>query len=77
MSYWIEIDESLKSAEDRVCQVSPDQLFEPRDVGRKALPSTVIGLLVHLAEHTQRHLGQAITLTQVVRGSRVPHFTTR
>jgi hypothetical protein len=30
----------------------------------------VIGLLVHLAEHTQRHLGQAITLAQVLRGFR-------
>lgn len=66
------IDESLKTAEDRVCQVNPEELFKFRSVGRQALPSTVIGLLVHLAEHTQRHLGQAITLTQVLRGLRVP-----
>jgi uncharacterized damage-inducible protein DinB len=66
------IDQSLQSAELRVRQVDPEHLFDPRGVGRKALPSTVIGLLVHLAEHTQRHLGQAITLSQLVRGSRVP-----
>jgi hypothetical protein len=36
-------------------------LTEPRYVGRKMLPSTVIGLLTHIAEHTQRHVGQAIT----------------
>jgi uncharacterized damage-inducible protein DinB len=68
------IDVSLKRAEQRVRQVDPEQLFEFRGVGRKGLPSTVIGLLLHLAEHTQRHLGQAITLAQVIRGSRVPPF---
>ena len=65
------VDDSLQGAEDRLRQVDPAQLFDFRGVGRKSLPSTVIGLLVHLAEHTQRHLGQAITLAQVVRGSRV------
>ncbi len=33
-------------------------LTDHRGVGRKQLPSTVIGLLVHGAEHTMRHLGQ-------------------
>jgi len=46
-----------------------DQLLEPRAVGRKALPSTVIGLLFHAAEHTTRHLGQAITTAKIVRGT--------
>jgi uncharacterized damage-inducible protein DinB len=67
-----EIEISSRRAEDRVRQVDPDQLFSFRGVGRKNLPSTVIGLLVHLAEHTQRHLGQAITLAQVVRRSAAP-----
>ena len=35
-------------------------LTEPRPVGRGRLPSTVLGLLVHAAEHTQRHLGQLL-----------------
>jgi uncharacterized damage-inducible protein DinB len=65
------IHQSLQRAEERLGQVDPAELFQIRAVGRKELPSTVIGLLVHLAEHTQRHLGQAITLAQVVRGSRV------
>ena len=33
------------------------RLTEVRTVGRKALPSTVQGLLFHAAEHTMRHLG--------------------
>jgi hypothetical protein len=30
----------------------------------------VIGLLVHLAEHTTRHVGQAITTAHVFEGNR-------
>ena len=37
-----------------------------RGVGKKQLPSTVGGLLVHIAEHTQRHVGQAITTSKIV-----------
>ncbi len=36
-----------------------------RTVGRLALPSTVLGLLVHAAEHTQRHVGQLIVTARV------------
>ena len=43
-------------------------LLEARGVGRLALPSTVIGLLFHAAEHTQRHVGQIITTARIVRG---------
>jgi len=43
-------------------------LTTARVVGRRALPSTVVGLLVHAAEHTQRHAGQAMTIARVVRG---------
>lgn len=42
-------------------------LLEPRGVGRRQLPSTVLGLLVHTAEHTQRHVGQIITTAKIVR----------
>jgi hypothetical protein len=43
-------------------------LLEPRQVGRARLPSTVIGLLVHAAEHTQRHAGQIVTTVKIVKG---------
>ena len=45
------------------------QLREPRGVGRKMLPTTVIGLLTHIAEHTQRHVGQAISAAKLARFS--------
>jgi uncharacterized damage-inducible protein DinB len=44
-------------------------LDEAREVGRARLPSTVLGLLVHAAEHAQRHSAQIITMRKVI-GSR-------
>lgn len=44
------------------------ELLEARAVGRHALPSTVLGLLFHAAEHAQRHAGQLATTARVVQG---------
>ena len=41
-------------------------LTQARGVGRQGLPSTVLGLLVHAAEHTQRHVGQLLVTSRVV-----------
>jgi uncharacterized damage-inducible protein DinB len=54
------LDESFHRAEQTVRAIDPAALVEPRAVGRKQLPTTVIGLLTHIAEHTQRHVGEAI-----------------
>jgi uncharacterized damage-inducible protein DinB len=56
-----ELDRSLRNAEAIVRRLDPSTLAAPRFVGRKRLPTTVIGLLTHIAEHTQRHVGQAIS----------------
>jgi len=55
-------------ADARVRAVDSGTYEEARGVGRQRLPTTVGGLLVHCAEHTQRHIGQAVTTAQVVRG---------
>ena len=47
-----------------------DELLEARAVGRAQLPSTVLGLLFHAAEHTTRHVGQAITTAKLIAGDR-------
>jgi uncharacterized damage-inducible protein DinB len=65
------VDAQLSSAEARLRTVSKDSMEEPRYIGKKRLPSTVLGLLVHVAEHTQRHLGQAITTAKLARETRV------
>ncbi len=46
-----------------------NSLPEWRGVGRAQLPSTVIGLLVHAAEHTTRHVGQLLVTARVVRAA--------
>jgi hypothetical protein len=62
-----DVDRALRRAEETIRAIDPATLAEPRWVGRKRLPATVIGLLVHIAEHTQRHLGQAISAAQLAR----------
>jgi len=44
-----------------------ESLLERRTVGRAQLPTTVLGLLFHVAEHTQRHTGQLIATAKTVR----------
>ena len=46
--------------------VNPDALTEIRTVGRKNVPSTVLGLLFHAAEHTMRHTGQLLVTTRIL-----------
>lgn len=48
---------------------APASLLEPRLVGRRRLPSTVLGLLYHAAEHVTRHTGQMATTARILRGT--------
>jgi hypothetical protein len=61
------MDAAFRRSEEQLRQIDPETLYDARSVGRKALPTTVIGLIVHLAEHTQRHLGQAVTTIKMLR----------
>ena len=45
-------------------------LLKPRTVGRAQLPSTVLGLIFHAAEHASRHTGQIVTTAKAVRHER-------
>lgn len=73
---WRELSEELartwKQSFTRIQQLSetPSLLHDPRAVGRKNLPTTVAGLLVHVADHTQRHVGQAITTAKMLLAQR-------
>ena len=58
----------LERALGRVRGFRPESYEAARGIGRKRLPTTVGGLLVHCAEHTQRHVGQAVTTAKLVRG---------
>ncbi len=61
------VEASLLRAETVIRAIVPATFSDARWVGRKRLPTTVIGLLVHIAEHTQRHLGQAISAAKLAR----------
>jgi uncharacterized damage-inducible protein DinB len=50
----------------RIRSFSPGQMEEQRKVGKKQLPTSVGSLLVHVADHTQRHVGQAITTAKIL-----------
>jgi len=61
------ISAAFEKAECAARALDPARLADSRRVGRKQLPTTVIGLLVHIAEHTQRHVGQAISAAKLAR----------
>ena len=61
-------DAAVERALMQLRATSQQALLEPREVGRAKLLSTVIGLLFHAAEHTQRHSGQLTTTAKIVRG---------
>ena len=46
--------------------VKEEQLLETRGVGRANIPSTMLGLLVHAAEHTMRHVGQLLVTVKLI-----------
>jgi uncharacterized damage-inducible protein DinB len=61
-----ELEQALSRSTTRVRALAALGLEAPRVVGKKQLPSTVGGLLVHIAEHTQRHVGQTVVTAKIV-----------
>ena len=59
------LNDAFRDAEAVIRATDPATLGDARTVGRKRLPTTVIGLLTHIAEHTQRHVGQAIVTAKL------------
>ena len=60
------LDTEMQRCLTRLKNFQAATLEEPRFVGRKMIPSTVIGLLVHAAEHTQRHTGQLLVTSRIL-----------
>ena len=56
-----DVDRIIDAAFDQLRATPRTALLDDRKVGRAGLPATVLGLLFHAAEHTTRHVGQAIT----------------
>jgi uncharacterized damage-inducible protein DinB len=62
-----ELTASLERSKERLLALQTADFTMARAVGKKRLPTTVGGLVVHIADHTQRHVGQAITTAKIVR----------
>jgi uncharacterized damage-inducible protein DinB len=60
-------DRTVDAALEQLRSTEEATLTEHREVGRGRLPSTVIGLLFHACEHSQRHLGQLLVTSRVIR----------
>ena len=65
-----EFHQGLDGAAERVRAFAGADLEQPRSVGKKQLPTSLGGLLVHLADHTQRHTGQIVTTAKLIKASR-------
>jgi uncharacterized damage-inducible protein DinB len=59
-------DDAVEAGLAQLRSTREASLLDAREVGRARLPSTVIGLLFHAAEHTQRHAGQLATTARIV-----------
>jgi uncharacterized damage-inducible protein DinB len=64
-----EVNATIDRALAQLRSTSPSALLDERRVGRARLPSNVLGLLFHAAEHSTRHLGQAITTARILAGT--------
>ncbi len=60
-------NQQIEISLQKLQNIKLETLTEPRGVGRKQLPSTVFGLLIHAAEHTQRHVGQLLVTVKVLK----------
>ena len=61
------LDAQVDKALAQLSATNEQTLTEERLVGRARIPSTVMGLLFHSAEHTMRHVGQLYVTAKVIR----------
>lgn len=62
-------DKEVDRALEELSKVNPDTLLEARGVGRKQIPTTLIGLYVHAAEHSMRHIGQLLVTARIIKSA--------
>jgi uncharacterized damage-inducible protein DinB len=60
------VEASFSNAAERVRASATADFDTFRGVGRKQLPTSIGGALIHVADHTQRHVGQVVTTAKVL-----------
>lgn len=63
-------DKRIALAIEELKAVNVETLTEARGVGRKQIPTTLMGLYVHAAEHSMRHVGQLLVTVKVLKSSK-------
>jgi uncharacterized damage-inducible protein DinB len=64
------VEISFSDAADRINVLATADLNTPRFVGRKQMPTSIGGAMIHVADHTQRHTGQVVTTAKVIKALR-------
>jgi uncharacterized damage-inducible protein DinB len=64
------VEASFSTAAQRIRVLASADLNTSRAVGRKQLPTSIGGALIHVADHTQRHVGQVVTTAKVLKAMR-------
>jgi uncharacterized damage-inducible protein DinB len=65
-----EVEVAFTDAAERIRVLATANLDTPRFVGRKQLPTSIGGAMIHVADHTQRHVGQVVTTAKVIKALR-------
>lgn len=61
-----QFNNQVETALEQLKNTKQELIFETRYVGRKQIPSKVLGLLFHAAEHIQRHTGQLLVTARIL-----------
>ena len=61
----------IQQAMQQLKQTPEAELTHMRYIGRKRIPTTLMGLLFHAAEHSQRHLGQLLVSISVLEKAQI------
>jgi uncharacterized damage-inducible protein DinB len=64
------VEKSFANAAERIRTLAGADLNTFRGVGRKQLPTSIGGAMIHVADHTQRHIGQVVTTAKVLKAVR-------
>ncbi len=65
-----QVEASFSLAAGRIRVLATANLDMPRAVGRKQFPTCIGGAMIHVADHTQRHVGQVVTTAKVMKALR-------
>ena len=64
------VEVAFSDAADRIRVLATADLNIPRFVGRKQLPTSIGGAMIHVADHTLRHVGQVVTTAKAIHATR-------